>query len=344
MKPAAITSYIDKILTWPNPLAERDLKHYLEVILALRERGLEPVVTLHHFTNPLWFALKSGWQNKESVGFFLSFVERLVEHLCPYVRFWVTINEPMVYVYHAYALGIWPPQERSLKVAEEVSDNLLSAHVEAYRLIQAIYKKKNLPLPMVSLAHNLQAFVVCKDTLRNRIALNLRSQRFNFEFINRAIKNKSLDFLGINYYSRSLVDTRGWGISNLLLDTCIKNHSDLPKNSMGWDIYPQGLYDLLLRLKNYGLPVFILENGICTEEDELRWDFIRRHVEVMHQAMQKGVNLLGYLYWSLLDNFEWDKGFSPRFGLVGVDYLTFKRTPRSSAQKFAQVCRSGVLE
>ncbi|MCX5696691.1 MAG: glycoside hydrolase family 1 protein [Candidatus Omnitrophica bacterium] len=322
---------------------EAQLKHYLDVILALRERGIEPVVTLHHFTNPLWFSLKDGWHNEQAVSSYLRYTGRALELLSPHVRFWVTINEPMVYVYHAYVLGIWPPQERSLAKGGKVTNNLLSAHVEAYKLIHAIYKKKGLPMPMVSIAQNLQAFVACKANLRNRIALYLRNKCFNFDFIDNAMRKKSLDFLGINYYSRSLVDTRGWGVKNLLLDTCRDNHSDLPKNSLGWDIYPQGLYDLLLSLKRYDLPVFILENGICTDKDSLRWNFIRRHIEMVHQARQKGVNLIGYLYWSLLDNFEWDKGFSPRFGLIDVDYATYRRTPRDSANKFAEVCRTGTL-
>jgi beta-glucosidase len=322
---------------------ERELKHYLEVILTLRKRGIEPVVTLHHFTNPLWFTQKGGWENKRAIDFFLPFVQRITELLSPHVRFWVTINEPMVYVYHAYVLGIWPPQQRSLAKGRAVAGNLLAAHAEAYRLIHAVYKNRDLPLPMVSIAHNLQAFVPCRPTLRNRVALYLKNKRFNRDFIEWAMRKRSLDFLGINYYSRSLIDTKGWGAEHLLLDTCLDNHKPLPKNSLGWDIYPQGLYDLLLMLKKYRLPVFILENGICTADDSLRWDFIRQHIAAMHQAMQKGVRLIGYLYWSLLDNFEWDKGYSPRFGLAEVDYASCKRTVRGSARQFAEVCRTGIL-
>ncbi|MCM8796447.1 MAG: family 1 glycosylhydrolase [Candidatus Omnitrophica bacterium] len=113
---------------------------------------------------------------------------------------------------------------------------------------------------------------------------------------------------------------------------------------MGWEIYPQGLYDLLMQLKRYNLPIMITENGICTDDDTLRWEYIAGHLESIFRAMQNGAVITGYLYWSLLDNFEWDKGFSPRFGLVEVDYDTFKRNIRESARKFSRVCQTGVLK
>ena len=112
---------------------------------------------------------------------------------------------------------------------------------------------------------------------------------------------------------------------------------------MGWDIYPEGLYDLLMSLKIYNLPVFILENGICTDNDALRWDYIREHLEELHRALGQGVRVIGYIYWSLIDNFEWDKGFAPCFGLVHVDYQNYKRTIRPSAQKLAEVFKSGEI-
>jgi beta-glucosidase len=113
---------------------------------------------------------------------------------------------------------------------------------------------------------------------------------------------------------------------------------------LGWDIYPEGLHNLLLQLKKYEVPVMITENGICTADDDLRWEFLQAHLKNIHLAMEKGAKVKGYLYWSLLDNFEWDKGFGPRFGLIDVDYSTFKRTVRESARKFGRVCKTGILE
>jgi len=321
----------------------QELEHYIEVILSLKERSIEPIVTLHHFTNPIWFANLGGWLNIRAQEYFLRYVERIVEALCDKVRFWVTINEPMVYVYHSYILGVWPPQEKSLLKAKRVRDNLIFSHIKAYNLIHRIYKKRNLSPPFVSIAKNIQAFQPCKPTIKNKFATYLRGRIYNFEFIKQLIRYKSLDFIGINYYTRSLVDVKSWGFKNLLLDVCESNHSEVKKNSLGWDIYPQGLYNLLFRLKRFNLPIFILENGICTDDDNARWDFIYEHLKNLTQAMGQGVKVLGYVYWSLIDNFEWDKGFSHRFGLIEVDYNTYKRTIRESARKLSEVCKTGIL-
>jgi beta-glucosidase len=319
------------------------LEHYRDVILSLKERQIEPIVTLHHFTNPLWFSRLGGWQSKSAQNYFLRYVEKITEVLSDKVRFWVTINEPLVYAYHAYILGVWPPQEKSILKAERVRNNLLTAHIKAYRAIHSLYKKNNLSAPLVSIAKNIQAFQPCQANFRDKFAAYLRDKVFNFKFIEKLIEHKALDFIGINYYTRNLVETKSWRIRNLLLDTCEKNHSRLRKNSMGWDIYPEGLYNLLLRFKKYNLPIFILENGICTDNDSLRWNFIYEHLKNIYLVMAEGVEVMGYVYWSLLDNFEWDKGFAPRFGLIEVDYNTYKRTIRESARKFSEVCKSGIL-
>ena len=158
------------------------------------------------------------------------------------------------------------------------------------------------------------------------------------------MRRKALDFIGLNYYSRQLVDMSRWGFSNVFMDVCQKNHHPVPKNTLGWDIYPEGLYSLLMQLKAYDFPVMITENGMCTAEDALRWEFIQKHLKNIHLAMKEGAQVIGYLYWSLMDNFEWDKGFGPRFGLIDIDYRTHARTLRESAVQYSRVCQSGILE
>lgn len=324
--------------------SDREIEHYKDVILALRERHLEPVVTLHHFTNPLWFSASGGWLNKNAADIFGRYVEKIVEALCGQVKYWVTINEPMIYVHHGYIISIWPPQQRSLLKAMQVRDNFIDAHIKSYRIIHRIYENKGLSGASVSIAHSMSFFHPCQPTIRNRIASEFRNKQFNFQILDRLFKAKSLDFIGVNYYSHTLVETSNWGPKSMLLDTCGKGHLKLKKNSLGWDVYPQGIYHLLVELKKYNLPLWITENGTCTDDDSFRWDFIVEHLKNIHQAMQEGVNVIGYFYWSLLDNFEWDKGFGPRFGLIDVDYRTFKRTVRESAQKLAQVVRSLRLD
>lgn len=324
--------------------SQAEIEHYKEVILALRQRNLEPIVTLYHFTLPLWLAKRGGWENNLARKYFLRYADKVVSALCRDVKFWSTINEPLVYAYHAYILGVWPPQKKSVFAAQKVENNLAVSHIEAYSLIHGIYRRNNLTRPSVSIAKNVQAFFPCVKSFRNKFAVYLRNRCYNLSFIDRLIRHKSLDYIGINYYSRNLVDLEGWSLKNFIMDGCNKNHSTLKKNSMGWDIYPQGLYDVLMEYKKYNLPVMILENGICTDDDSLRWDFIRGHLKMVSEAINSGLNVTGYVYWSLIDNFEWDKGFGPRFGLIEIDYSNFKRTIRQSALNFGQVCLTGKLD
>jgi len=324
--------------------SQEELKHYLDVILALRERNIEPIVTLHHFTNPIWFSQIGGWENRRAVVFFLRYCDFLTRSLAKHVHYWITINEPMVYITHAYILGVWPPEVKSYLKAKAVENNLIAAHSKAYHLIHKIYQELNLGQPSVSIAQNMMAFVPCTQTLLNRCAAYLRDKWYNFGFLDKIMRHKTMDFIGVNYYARQLVEVEKWKIANLTMDVCKNNHHPVKKNSLGWDIYPEGLYGLLLKLKIYSLPVIIAENGICTLDDNLRWEYIYTHLKNIHLAMEKGVLVRGYLYWSLMDNFEWDKGFGPRFGLIDIDYNTYKRTVRESAIKFGQVCKTGILE
>ncbi len=328
--------------------SHKELQHYLDVILALRRRNLEPVVTLHHFTNPAWFSKKGGWANLRSTKYFLRYSEFIVKALSKHVHYWITINEPTIYISHAYIFGVWPPQEKSLIKAAQVEENLAFAHAQAYRLIHKIYKKFKLLAPAVSIAQNVMAFVPFANSPKNRVAAYLRDKAYNLGFIERVmhhniLRRKPLDFIGINYYSRQMVSVKDFGIGSMAMDVCYDKHHRVAKNSLGWDIYPQGLLDILLELKTYDLPVMITENGICTANDNQRWKYIYDHLKYIHCAMEEGVVVIGYLYWSLLDNFEWDKGFKPRFGLVDINYKTYKRRVRTSAKKFAKVCKTGIL-
>lgn len=320
-----------------------EIQHYHQVLAQLKSQGIQPIVTLHHFTNPIWFSQKGGWTKSGLQKYFLRFVDRVVREFSQEVKFWITINEPLIYSSHAYLLGVWPPKEHSLIKTAQVTFNMAQAHIKTYRIIHKIYQEKSLNKPMVSIAANLQAFEICQPTLKNKLALYLRHKLYNLFFIEKLLRNKTLDYIGINYYGRNLADVRSWKIKSILLDTCSYNHHPLRKNSLGWDIYPQGLYKLLMALKIYNLPVMITENGICTEDDDLRWDYIREHILEVGRAMDQGVNVLGYIYWSLIDNFEWAQGFTPRFGLVHVDYQNQKRTIRESARKLAQVAKDNQI-
>jgi beta-glucosidase len=321
----------------------RQISHYREVICALRQRGIEPIVTLHHFTSPVWFALCGGWESSAAPARFLRFVREVAAEFAADVRYWATINEPLIYVYYSYLLGSWPPQKRSFSAARRVTENLIRAHIACYRAIHDIYRQKKLPRPMISIAKNVQAFEYCGNALRNRLAARLRNEWFNLYFVRRLNSAGALDFIGINYYSRNLADVRGWGLRRLFMDNCRQGHNQLARNSLGWDIYPEGLYKVLMEFKAFRLPLMVLENGICTGDDNQRRDFIRSHLLQLGRAMDSGTRVLGYIHWSLLDNYEWDKGFGPRFGLIEVDYRSYERRVRESARYFGEICRSGKI-
>ncbi len=323
--------------------SQEALQHYRDVIQALKARRIEPMVTLHHFTNPAWFSASIGWENPHSNEYFLRYCERVVNALAKEVRYWITINEPTIYISHAYLLGNWPPQKKSYRQAKAVENNLISAHIKTFRLIHAIYKRSGLPAPSVGIAQHMQAFVPCTPAIKNRFAAYLRDAWYNFGLLDTLSRRRTLDFIGINYYSRQMVDLKRWGLNNLARDVCEQNHHPVKKNSLGWDIYPEGLYPLLIKLKKYLLPVIITENGICTPDDDLRWEYLYAHLKIIHRAVANGAPVAGYLYWSLMDNFEWDKGFAPRFGLIGIDYASLARTIRDSAVQFGKVCKTGIL-
>lgn len=327
----------------PGTFSTQALSHYKDVVLALRERGIAPVVTLHHFTNPLWFSRLGGWTRRRNISHFLRYAEVVVQALAADVRYWVTVNEPVVYAYNGYLTGLWPPQHRSLLQTLAVLDTFKHAHVQAYRLIHDHYRSSLSVEPVVTFAHNVISFQACSPRLADRLAVWLRDASYNQRFLAEVAATGCLDAIGLNYYTRNLVDTQGWSAAELFLRCCRRGHATLPANDMGWEHYPRGLYELLLRFGRYRKPVLILENGTCVADDQRRWEFIAEHVRSVHAARTHGVDVAGYFYWSLLDNYEWDKGFGRRFGLVEVDRRTQRRTVRESGLRFAEVCRTGLL-
>ena len=321
-----------------NRWDENELEHYKDVISALRKRGMEPVVTLHHFTNPVWFTKKFGWLNNDAPSYFSRYVSKVVSALRDSVRYWITINEPMVLVYYAYILGIWPPGQRSESEARKAIRNLIVAHKMAYLTIHDTFSHNAWGKPLVSIAKNMQVFSACKyfPYFLNALPAFARNKLFNEYFISQI--RGYLDFIGINYYSRRFVrfSLRKTGL--VFGEECNAAHRHGKKtNALGWVSYPEGLLHIVRKMKRYGLPLMITENGTCVSDDRDRWNYIASHINQIERALHLQIPMIGYFYWSLLDNFEWDKGFEPRFGLIDVDYHTFKRTVRESAVQYGKL-------
>ncbi|MEM3569320.1 MAG: family 1 glycosylhydrolase [Candidatus Jordarchaeales archaeon] len=329
--------------------SDKEIKHYRRVLEAMRERGLTPMITLHHFTDPLWFAEKGGWEKPESIDIFARFVRKVVEELGDLIPFYNTINEPMVYVVLGYAFGVFPPGERDIIKALTVAKHLLLAHAKAYRVIHEACKEKGYPKPKVGVVHNMMVFEPLDPNDEKHVnEANTSDAIYNRWFLESihagAVQppagqgeeveelKGAWDFIGLNYYTRNICisspdPTRRFNVVPM----------DAELTDMHYEVYPEGLYKLLVSLKKYGKPVYITENGIATSNDRQRCRFILRHIAEAHRAMREGVDLKGYIYWSLIDNFEWNEGFSKRFGIVEVDYKTLKRTPRESAYMYAEI-------
>ena len=336
------------------------IRHYTGVIEELRRLGIEPVVTLHHFTLPLWLYKRGGWLARHSYDIYARFVEKIVNELGHNVRYWITLNEPVGNIYNAYIEGSWPPGYRSFKDAMKVFGVLLKAHAFSYGNIHRIYKEKGWHRPEVSIAKIYLQFTPCRNSsFFDKLSTGLRHYYFNTLFVDALVKGyciapgigivrlpakNTLDFLGINYYTRDFVHYAGLTPRRIFGDICsLKHHRDIAKrNLLSWEIYPQGIYELLIEYSRYRLPILITENGICTNDDRERIDFISRHLKEAARAIGEGVNVMGYIYWSLIDNFEWAHGYGPRFGLVEVDYKTQRRTARPSAHFFADIIKEGL--
>lgn len=313
--------------------------HYHQVVDSLLRKNITPVVTLHHFTNPLWFAEKGGWLNPDAGAWFVRYVGKLIGAFKEKVRYWITMNEPTVLAYYGFAIGKWPPGKNSLLLALKVLSNCAAAHRQAYLAIHREQKDA-----AVGIAHHLRPFKVCPRTQNVFCALNVwvRHYLFNIWFLERV--KKELDFIGVNYYEKEFVSNdRGHGLG-IWGDNCnaLHRHSE-HVNQMGWGFYPEGLLEVLRWLKKYGKPVIITENGTAETDDRARTRFIREHLKSVAQALAEGIRVEGYFYWSLLDNFEWDRGFSPRFGLIEVDNKTFERRIRPSADVLKGIIETGQI-
>jgi beta-glucosidase len=335
------------------------LAHYAEVVRALRQRRLEPIVTLHHFTSPQWLSAQGGWGNPKVVDRFGRYARKVVETLGP-IRYWLPINEPMVYVRMHYIQGLGPPGARNLRQGLRVAEHLIRAHAAAFRVIHDA-ASPGAPRPRVSVAHHVPAFRPCHSwSPLDRWASRITDRILNLAMLEALTEGRwsvwgagarripeaagTLDFVGVNYYGRQFIH---WAPPPALWPgvPCDPGHHRevTERSAMGWDVSPAGLREVLLECRRFGLPLFVTENGTWMTDDARRQRFILRHIQAAARAMQEGAPLLGYLYWSLLDNFEWAEGFGPRFGIVEVDYASQRRTVRASARTYAEICKSNCV-
>jgi len=327
----------------PGVRDEAAFGHYERVLEALRARGLEPVVTLHHFTAPRWFAERGGWLAADALDRFAAHVDAVVERFGSQIRWWITVNEPTVLAKHGWVTGDWPPFVRGRwDLAFRVIHRLCTAHRRAYRCIHA-----RVPDALVSFAHSIPWIEPCDPSRTlDRLAARLRTiflVDWCFDRV-RESGRRLLDYVAVNYYTRSIVRWRPRGRALLFGVDCHEPHHG-PRlfDDLDQELWPEGLLQVLRRCARLGLPVLVTENGIATTDDGLRLAHLRGHLEALARALGEGVELRGYLHWSLMDNFEWAKGTTARFGLAATDFATLERRPRPAMRLLAEVARTGRL-
>lgn len=309
---------------------EKEIEHYREVIKALRERGIEPFVTLWHWTHPVWFANSGGWLRKDSPFLFARFCKKLAESF-PEIKYWMTLNEPETFPRHGYLLKDRPPAKDNIISMFRALRNLALAHKEAY-----IAMKSSNGSLQIGYTESCVYFEPYNKMPQNILALWLLRWWRNNPFFARMSKHS--DFIGLQYYFHTRVrlhpKSQWWFQSN----------ENKKISDFGWEIYPEGIYHVLKDLKKYHKPIYITENGLADAKDIYRADFIKEHLRYVHKAISDGVDVRGYWHWSLLDNFEWQQGFWPRFGLVDIDYKTMERRVRQSAWEYAKIAKENILE
>jgi len=302
---------------------EKEIKHYKEVIKTLRKLGIEPFVTLCHFTLPLWLEREGGWKSKNAPEYFARYAEKMASALGKNVQFWITINEPLIYASMSYLNGKWPPQKKNPFIFLDVIKNLIAGHKKAYEKIKERYPKSS-----VGIAKNNIYFEASPGFI-NTITKKCADLLWNFYFLNKIKKYQ--DFIGLNYYFHNKIN---YGFN--------KNENKIISD-IGWELFPEGIYYCLKDLKKYNKPIYITENGLADVKDKHRVWFIEETLKNIYKAIQENVDARGYLHWSLMDNFEWADGFLPCFGLVKIDYKTQKRSPRPSALFYKNIIKQNGL-
>lgn len=331
------------------------IAHYHDLCDALIAAGIEPVVTLHHFTHPQWFEQLGAFEQEENIQYFVNFATLMAQELGHKVSLWATFNEPGVYIFQGYCRGVWPPGKVGLNRASIVYRNVMKAHVEVYQAIKHLENGNDIK---VGLVHDLVQFepfnapfsyanlqyhfenAVCKymnhlfhDCITQFLATGKLTIKVpllaNMEY-NDPNGAHSLDWIGLNYYSHVLLRAQ--------LPEFLKPdyRPEEIKTEMPYAIYPEGFYRAIKEIdrriaKPQNIPIFITENGISDGKDTQRALFLKRYLFALHQALAEGCDVRGYFYWSFMDNFEWSEGYSMKFGLFSVDMNSQQRTLRQGA-------------
>lgn len=336
----------------PDRWDEDALDRYREMVRSLRERNLTPVVTLQHFTEPLWITELGSWENQEIISAFEEYTGRVVEALREYVDTWVTINEPNVLVFSGYVIGDFPPGKKNLGTAYQAIGNVVRAHAAAYREIH-----RQQPAAKVGLSHYYRDIQPASGMPLDRLAASWQAGIFN-DLVPKALNTGQIrflgrkasvpeakgtqDYFGLDYYTSDWVAFDLFKPGELFGDRYL--HPEAAHSDTGFIAnVPKGMFRALQWSKQFNLPILITENGIEDADDDLRPRYLAQHLNQVWRAVNFTWPIRGYFHWTLVDNFEWERGWTQRFGLWELDRETQVRRKRPSADFYAEICRENGL-
>jgi len=337
----------------PGVWDEAAFAHYHEVLDACEAAGLEPMVTLHHFTHPSWWEARGGFEREENLADLLRYTERAFREDGARVRLWCTLNEPEVFASQGWFSGLFPPGKKDPQLTGVVLANLLRAHGRMYRLMKGLPGGHDVEVGLVKDIFQFDAkrrwflpdalIADALDRVMNESLLAaLETGHFTLHVpgmisIDAKVVEAAgaLDFVGLNYYSRYEVRFRPH-----LAEPFELCPVGAPMTDMPYAAYPEGIYRALRRLSRLKTPIFITENGVADARDDRREDWIGRYLYAVARAKQDGVDVRGYYYWTLMDNFEWAEGWAMKFGLYGMDPATRERVPRAGARAYTGIIQA----
>ena len=337
----------------PNRWDEDALDYYRQILRGLLERGITPIVTLHHFSEPLWVSELGGWRNSIILDHFNNYIRKTVQALQEYVTWWCTINGPNEFATRAYLTGDFPPGKKSISAAYKVIVNMIKGHSAAYQIIHELQ-----PLAKVGLAHQYRGFQAAKSlSPLSHWATNTLSLAFNDTVPQTLAKGtmrylgfrkrlpaakKTQDFFGLNYYSHKKVSFNIKAPREFFTKRFYSSESDLsPMGFMANE--PDGFFQAIKWAKGFNLPILITGNGTEDHNDGFRPRYLVEHIHKLWHAANFNWKILGYLHRSLVDSFEWEHGWTQRFGLWELETDTQERRKRSSADLFATICQENAL-
>ena len=347
-----------RIQPTPDTWDEDALERYRNLLRGMRDRGLTPLVTLHHFSDPLWLQEIGGWETEAVIPLFERFVRKVVEALKEYCTVWCTINEPNAYALSGYinhGVASFPPGKDHTKLAFQVLAIMIRAHAAAYRAIHEVQRESR-----VGFALNYRSFLPYRawsplDKLAVNIAFNSLNNGFPSALATGVMRSPlgsikipeakgTQDYFGFNYYTRDLVTFDLRKRKTIFINNFYAKDSDLSDNKFMAN-EPEGMFEGLKWIVHMfpNLPILVTENGVEDADDHMRPRYLAQHIHQVWRAVNFNWPVKGYFHWTLVDNFEWERGWTQRFGLWALDEKTQKRTKRPSADLYAEICKENGL-